>query len=367
MGFLNVAILILLILLVGLCIWIAVASRRRDRGEEALMLHQQLNDLRNETRQSLGQLTEQVGQRLHSHQELLLRSHETLGTRLDNAAKVVGDVQNKLGQLHQATNRVVEISKDIASLQDILRPPKLRGGFGELLLTDLLKQTIPQDHYEFQYQFRSGDRVDAIITLGERLVPIDAKFPLENFRKHIEAQDEDTKTRARKEFLRDVKKHIDTIADKYIRPAERTFDFALMYIPAENVYYETIIKDESTGDSISDYAMKKKVIPVSPNTFYSYLQTILLGLRGMRIEERVEEVLKHLQTLRRDFGKFGDDYETLGKHLRNSLQKYDDASKDLDRFSTRLEQLETLGETQSASTKKIEAPHTSQEVQREVL
>ncbi|MFQ5956976.1 MAG: DNA recombination protein RmuC [Candidatus Brocadiales bacterium] len=355
MEFMNVAILILLILLVGLSIWIAVVGRRRERGEETLMLQQQLNDLRAETRQGLSQLTDQVGQRLHSHQELLIRSQETLGTRLDNAAKVVGDVQNKLGQLHQATNRVVEISKDVASLHDILRPPKLRGGFGELLLADLLKQTIPQNHYSFQYQFRDGVRVDAIIMLGERLVPVDAKFPLENFKKCLEAGDEETKRRARKEFLNNVKKHIDTIADKYIRPAERTFDFALMYIPAENVYYETIIKDESAGGGISDYAMKKKVIPVSPNTFYSYLQTILLGLRGMRIEERVEEVLKHLQALRGDFGKFGDDFETLGKHLRNSLQKYEDASKDLDKFSTRLERIETLGETKSASTKKVDA------------
>ncbi len=270
MEFMNLAILFLLVLLVGICAWIAVAFMRRGRGEETLMLQQQLNDMRNETRQSLGQLTEQVGERLHSHQELLMRSHEALGSRLDNAAKVVGDVQNKLGQLHQTTNRVVEISKDIASLQDILRPPKLRGGFGELLLTDMLTQIIPQDHYEFQYQFKSGDRVDAIIMLGERLVPIDAKFPLENFRRCIEADDEDTKKRARKEFLNNVKKHIDTIAEKYIRPAERTFDFALMYIPAENVYYETIVKDESTGDGISGYAMRKKDNPDSPNTFYSY-------------------------------------------------------------------------------------------------
>jgi DNA recombination protein RmuC len=362
MELINVAIIILLILLVGLCVWIAVSGRRREKGEESLLIQQQLNDLRNETRQSLTQLTEQIGQRLHSQQELLVRSHETIGTRLDNAAKVVGDVQNKLGQLHQATNRVVEISKDISSLQDILRPPKLRGGFGELMLNDLLRQTIPHDHYTFQYQFKGGERVDAIITLGERLVPIDAKFPLENFKKYIESDDEDTKRRARKEFINNVKKHIDTIATKYIRPAEQTFDFALMYIPAENVYYETIIKDDSGGEGISDYAMKKKVIPVSPNTFYSYLQTILLGLRGMRIEERVEEVLKHLQALRGDFGRFGEDFDTLGKHLRNGLQKYDDAGKDLDKFSARLERIETLGESRPSSTKKIDIPQTPQGV-----
>ncbi|MCQ4575308.1 MAG: DNA recombination protein RmuC [Candidatus Brocadiales bacterium] len=367
MELMNLAILFLLVLLVGICVWIAVAFMRRGKGEEALMLQQQLNDMRNETRQSLGQLTEQVGERLHSHQELLMRSHEALGSRLDNAAKVVGDVQNKLGQLHQTTNRVVEISKDIASLQDILRPPKLRGGFGEFLLTDMLTQIIPQDRYEFQYQFKSGDRVDAVIMLGERLVPIDAKFPLENFKRCIEADDADIKKRARKEFLNNVKKHIDTIAEKYIRPAERTFDFALMYIPAENVYYETIVKDESAGGSISGYAMRKKVIPVSPNTFYLYLQTILLGLRGMRLEERVEEVLEHLQALRGDFGRFGGDFETLGKHLRNSLQKYEDAGKDLDKFGARLEHLEPLGESKSMPAKKIESPPAPQEAQREML
>ncbi len=385
MEYLNVAILILL---VGLFIWLAVSGRRRGRENETNMLQQQLNDLRVENRDLLqrnnealgtrmqqqmdglrsemGRLTEQVNKDLNAHREIIAKTHETLGNRLEGTTKVVSEVHSKLGELHKTTARLEELSKDIASLQDILKPPKLRGGLGEFLLAELLKQVVP-NHFSLQYRFQNNEAVDAVITLGGRLVPIDAKFPVEDFKRYIEAADEESRRRARRDFIRNVKGKIDDIASKYIRPEEGTFEFALMYIPAENIYYETIIRDDSSGDEgMFGYSLRKKVIPVSPYTFYSYLQTILLGLKGMRIEERVEEVLKHLQALRGDFGKFGEDFETLGKHLKNCLRRYEDASKDLDRFSTRLERIETLGETKSATVKKVEAPHASQGAQGEL-
>lgn len=350
MEYLNI---VVVVLLVGVIFLVLFRGRRQEGGQEILLLQQHMNDLRAETRQGLTQLTEQVNQRLHSHQELLLRSHETLGSRLDNAAKVVGDVRDRLRGLHEATNRVVEISKDIASLQDILKPPKLRGGMAESFLGDLLRQILPQDHYSFQYRFKNNEAVDAVIKLGERLVPVDAKFPLEDFKRLIEAGDAEGQRRARKEFIANVKKEVDSIATKYIRPEEGTFDFALMYIPAENVYYETIVKDESIEESIAEYAMKKKVIPVSPNTFYSYLQTILLGLRGFKIEERVEGVMRSLEGLKGEFGRFEEDFVTMGKHLRNCVSKYDDAYKDLEKFNGMLDRIETLGEGEGP--KKAEA------------
>lgn len=380
MEYLNVAILILLILLVGLSVWIALAGRRRGGEAENQALERQLNDLRIENRDLLqrnnealsarmqqqieglrnqmGKLTEQVNKDLNAHREIIAKTHETLGNRLEGTTKVVTEVHQKLGELHKTTSRLEELSKDIASLQDILKPPKLRGELGELLLAELLKQVVP-NHYCLQYRFQNNEAVDAVITLGGRLVPIDAKFPVEDFRRYIEAADDESKKRTRKEFIKNVKGKIDDIASKYIRPEEGTFDFALMYIPAENVYYETIIRDDTSGDEgVFGYSLRKKVIPVSPNTFYSYLQTILLGLKGMRIEERVEEVLKHLQGLRGDFHKFGEDFDTLGRHLRNCLNRYEDASKDLNRFSTRLERIDTLGEAEPA--KKIDAPKKAQ-------
>jgi DNA recombination protein RmuC len=267
---------------------------------------------------------------------------KNVSTRLDNAAKVISDVHRKLGEVHETTKQVQEIGKDISSLQDILRAPKLRGGMGELFLGDLLKQVLPPNRYEEQYRFKSGEKVDAVIKLKEGMVPVDSKFPLENFKRLVEAKDEPGKISAKKQFVRDVKKHIDDIRRKYILPDEGTFDFALMYVMAENVYYEIIIKDEDLGDegSVFGYAIKNKIIPVSPNSFYGYLQTILLGLRGMRVEEQAQEILKNLARLEGDFERVMNDFAVMGKHLKDTFTKFEDTEKRLGKFEDKLKSIE---------------------------
>src|SRR5205085_11900774 len=182
---------------------------------------------------------------------------------------------------------------------------------GELFLGDLISQLLPREHYTMPYRFKSGDAVDAVIRIGQRLVPADAKFPYENFKRVVEAAGESERVAARKQFLRDVKKHVDAIATKYVLPDEGTYDFALMYIPAENVYYETIIRDEEPG--LAAYAINRKVVPVSPNSFYAYLQAIVLGLRGLRIEARAHEVMGQLTRLGGDLGRLRDDFRLIGK------------------------------------------------------
>ncbi len=263
-------------------------------------------------------------------------------SRLDNAAKAIKDVYGRLGEVQESTKQVNEVAKDIASLQEILQAPKIRGGMGELFLSDLLKQVLPPARYKLQHHFKSREAVDAVILLKDGMVPVDSKFPLENFKKVIEAGNENEKVNSKKQFIRDVKKHIDAIHQKYILPDEGTFDFALMYIPAENVYYEIIIKDENLDDgkSIFKYAIDKKVIPVSPNSFYGYLQTILLGLRGMRIEERAEEILKDLSRLEGDFSRVMDDFRKMGTHVKNMTSSYDATDKRLGKFGDKLESLE---------------------------
>ncbi|MDI6732070.1 MAG: DNA recombination protein RmuC [Candidatus Margulisbacteria bacterium] len=275
--------------------------------------------------------------------------------RLDNAAKVIGDVHRKLGEVHETTKQVQEISKDISSLQEILRAPKLRGGLGELFLGDLLRQVLPPANYQEQYRFKSGEKVDAVILLNSAMVPIDSKFPLENFKRVVEAKEENSRLAAKKQFVRDVKKHIDAIRQKYILPDEGTFDFALMYIMAENVYYEIIIKDEDLDDekSLFKYAIDNKVIPVSPNSFYGYLQTILLGLRGMRIEEQAQEILKNLTRLEGDFERVMGDFIVMGNHLKNTFSKYEEAEKRLTKFGDKLGSLEQ----KSGPEKLLDAHH----------
>jgi len=219
-----------------------------------LLMQQQIDQLRvhftqvldnsvQSIQRQLGQVLGHVNDRLKENADVLNTTQQSLGERLDNAARVVGQVQRSLGGLEEANRKIYEVGKDIASLQEILRAPKLRGGLGEFLLEDLLGQILPSQHFSIQYAFRSGEKVDAVIKLGSCVVPVDAKFPLENFQRMLEAAGDEEKNRAKRQFGIDVKKHIDAIAGKYILPDEGTYDFALMYIPAENVYYETIIRD----------------------------------------------------------------------------------------------------------------------------
>lgn len=344
----TVLIIIVAVLAVAV-VWLAIASKKPASLSDSLMLmNQQLENLRGQLSEGLKNNTdslnrqlltviETVNKQLDSVVGGMISSQKTIGERLDNTAKVVADISRNLGALEQATARVFEVGKDILSLQEILRTPKLRGTLGEFLLEDLLSQMLPSENYEIQYKFKSGETVDAVIRLGQGMVPVDSKFPLENFKKIIEAGSETDKKSAARKFAADVKKHIDAVSAKYILPDEGTFDFAIMYIPAENVYYETILKDDTLGEeSVSAYALSKRVIPASPNSFYAYLQAIVLGLKGMRIDRDSKIILQELQRLRGDFGKFIDDFDVLGKHLTSAKNKYDDAAKKVERFGDRI-------------------------------
>jgi DNA recombination protein RmuC len=285
----------------------------------------------------LGQVLGHVTDRLKENADVLNSTQQSLGERLDNAARVVGQVQRSLGGLEEANRKIYEVGKDIASLQEILRAPKLRGGLGEFLLEDLLGQILPSQHFSAQYAFRSGEKVDAVIKLGSCLVPVDAKFPLENFRRIVEAENDEEKNRAKRQFGADVRKHIDAIAAKYILPDEGTYDFALMYVPAENIYYETIIRDGAPEEkSLCYYAMSKHVIPVSPNSLYAYLQAIVLGLKGMKIEDRAKEIIQYLSRLQGDFGKFREEFALLGKHVGHAQSSYQTAERRLEQFGQKL-------------------------------
>ena len=354
MEFLSpIALILLLSLALVLVGWFFLSRFEgllRDKKEDQalLLMQQQIAQLRvqlsqaldNHTQlvqQQLGQVLGNVNERLKENGEILERTQQNLGERLDNAARVVGSVQKSLGGLEEANRKIYDVGKDIASLQEILRAPKLRGGLGEFFLEDLLAQILPPQHFVIQHAFKSGERVDAVIKLGSSLVPVDSKFPLENFKRMFEAANDDERSRAKRQFVGDVKKHVDAIAGKYILPDEGTYDFALMYIPAENVYYETIIKDDSEGErNLSQYALSKRVVPVSPNSFYAYLQAIVLGLKGMKVEEHAKEIIQYLSRLRGDFAKFRDDFGLLGKHIGHAQTSYQTTEKRLEQFGQRL-------------------------------
>ncbi|HXN06230.1 MAG TPA: DNA recombination protein RmuC [Nitrospiria bacterium] len=347
----------------GFVLYLIISGRRSS--DQTILIQRQIDQVRSDlsgsmsqvlthlnenlTRQSaqldsqIGLMVQSLNGRLVSLEEQATLSAGQMGARMDHAAQIVGEVKQSLGALSQATERVFEVGRNISSLQDILKAPKLRGGLGELFLGELLSQIFPPSYFTLQYSFRSGETVDALIHLDQGGIPVDSKFPLENFRKLLDSPGEEEQKSIRKKFVLDVKKHIDAIAMKYIQPDEGTFDFALMYIPAENVFYETILKEGEEERSISAYALERKVIPVSPNSFYAYLQTILLGLKGLHIEKSSREILESLSRMRGDFDRFFEEFEILGKHLNNAKIKYDDAFRKLERFQGKLAVIENPG------------------------
>ena len=302
------------------------------------LMQQQVESLRSDLRASLQNTTENLNLQLHTMTQQVQTQTSSIGTRLDSAARMMGDVQRNLGELGKATEEIKELGEGVAKLEELLRSPKLRGGLGEFLLEELLKQVLPSDSYSLQYRFKNGQTVDAIIRTSDRLVPIDSKFPLENFRKFYGATSDQEKKSFQKAFFNDVKKHIDAIAGKYILPDEGTFPFALMYIPAENIYYEVILNDTGhNGDDLYSYAMEKRVVPVSPNSVYAYIQVIALGLRGLKVEQSAQQILNALGQLQTDIGKVRDTFDTLGTHLNNARAKYDESDKRLGSFENRLD------------------------------
>jgi DNA recombination protein RmuC len=224
-------------------------------------------------------------------------------------------------------------------LQDFLKSPKLRGNIGEEVLKDLISQMFPKNSFHLQYMFKSGDRVDAAIQTDAGILPIDSKFPMENFQKMAKA-DENEREGFKKEFSRDIKKHIDTIANKYILPEEGTMDFALMYVPSESVYYEVISIQE-----LMSYAKKNRVYLVSPTTLYAHLQTILLSFEGKRIESKTREVFKLLRGLQIDYEKLNENMMVLGKHLSNATTQFTNVSSGFTQLGNKLHTTRQIEET----------------------
>jgi DNA recombination protein RmuC len=310
-------------------------TKQLESQQASLAQQQQLFlNSQNQLGSQLQQMMNLMGQNLNSAQSNITK-------QLDSSNRIIGDIHTKLGALETTAKNIQDIGKDISSLQNILQAPKLRGNLGEYFLEELLKQIFPGSNYEMKYNFKNGTQVDAIIKLGGNIVPVDSKFPLESFQRLVAADNEESKKVFKKEFISSVKKRIDEISTKYINPGEGTFDFAMMYIPAENVFYETIINDSLTNKDyeLLNYAMTRYVIPVSPNSFYAYLMAIVYGLKGFKIEQEAKTILGELSQVQDKFGKFFSDYSLVRKHLSNAIGKYDDSVKNAEKLNDQVNRL----------------------------
>ena len=287
---------------------------------------------------SIDETNKTVNESLNQSSDRMIRTlqknSDDLNKRLDNAAVVIRDVGKEVGQMS-------EIGRSMKDLQDFLKSPKLRGNIGEEILKDLISQMFPKNSFHLQYTFKSGERVDAAIKTDAGILPVDSKFPMESYQRL--AKIEDTKSKEyedfKKQFIKDVKKHIDDIAKKYILPDEGTMDFALMYVPSESVFYELCNDTE-----LMNYARRERVYIVSPSTLYAHLQTILLSFEGKKIESRSREVFKLLRGLQIDYEKINTNLDTLGKHLGNAQSQFTNVNTGFTQFGNKLQ-----------TTKQIEA------------
>jgi len=260
----------------------------------------------------------------------LQENSKQLNQRLDTAATVIREVGKEVGQMS-------EIGRSMRELQDFLKSPKLRGNIGEQVLKDLISQMFPKNSFHIQYQFKSGERVDAAIQTDAGILPIDAKFPMENFQKMSKAENKIDKNLFEKEFGKDVKKHITDIAKKYILPEEGTMDFALMYVPSESVYYELVNMLD-----IMDFAKQSRVYVVSPTTLYAHLQTILLAFEGKKIESKSRDLFKMLRALQVDFHKVEENMVVLGKHINNTSSQFNNVNSGFSQIGQKINSTKSL-------------------------
>jgi DNA recombination protein RmuC len=273
--------------------------------------------------------------------DTLQQSTKTLNQRLDNAARFIAQVSKEVGKMS-------ELGKSMRDLQVFLQSPKLRGNIGEQVLKDLISEAFPKGSFHLQYSFKSGDKVDAAIETSAGILPIDSKFPMENFRRMTTSETKTERSAAKKDFVRDVKKHISNIAKKYVLPEEGTLDFAFMYLPSETVFYEV-----ANNSSLLEHARKNRIYPVSPNTLYVHLQTVLLSFEGQKIEARSRQVFRMLRAIQKDYEKTEGVLQTLGKHINNAYNQFANVLRNFSLLGQKLSSTQALGEGTKEEVKQL--------------
>jgi len=320
-----VLLLVLVAALAGACV--ALLASRRGGGGAGPAVEARIASLSADLNERLAALDQRLWLGLDAVQ------HGQAETQ-----SAAADVRERMAGMTGLAQQMLDHARDLGRLEDLLKPPQARGAFGEVLLEQLLAQGLPSSSWRAQHTFRTGARVDAVLELGQAIVPVDAKFPLDAFARMAGAEDEPSRAMHRRAFARDARRHLDAIADKYILPDEGTFDFALCYVPSEAVYYE-FLRDEPGAEPLFRYAAARRVFPVSPTTFYAYLISIGLGLRGLRVEANARRILDALQGLTGDLERLRGDFDTVGRHLGNARTRWDEAARRLDRFDWRLAEI----------------------------
>jgi DNA recombination protein RmuC len=306
----------------------------------------QINHLMQTVSQQLGQVRQELQTGVASTGHLATQAQRDVAERLESSTSVLLQMSQRIGEVYQTSQ---DLSKATQTLQAVLGGAKTRGTLGEITLDRILEDALPQAAYSMQHRFPStGAIVDAIVRSSERVLSVDSKFPLEAYRRLLDVGED-----ARRDFLQAVRKHADSIAEKYILPDENTFDYALMFVPSEGVYYELLMSEDAKHGRLDEYCRSKRVFPVSPNTFYACLSAIAMSLRGQQIEENARHLFAGLAGLQKQLDSFAAVYEKLGTHLRHAQFSFEDADSRLDRARASLEQM-SQGRISELASKALE-------------
>lgn len=331
--------IIIIIILVCVLAYLAfrVNTLSSKNADSQSRLTEELRTLDSRIEQRMNDVKEHINKRVNDNIGFTQASTREVNDRLNGASKVIGDLREKITAFEEGSKKITDIGKSIGDLTNVFKAQKMRGGWGEESLESLLLEFMPRDVLEFQYKYKSGDViVDAIVKFNDSFLPIDSKFPLENFIRLNEAQDEAEKTELKKILKKDIQKHVTSIATKYISKEERSLGVAFMYIPAENIYYETVIRDDEDLN-IKRFCFDNHVVPVSPSTLYAYIQVILLGMKGMQVSKKAKEILDSIKTMESEYNRVLTSYQMVGSHLTHAQQKYAETDKYLEKFGHRLQ------------------------------
>lgn len=318
MEFVQFAVLALLLAILGMLVYTVFFRRERSTtsSDGMIMLQRQLENLRQTMDSRLGESNKAI--------------QASVRAQLSESTKIVREVTEGLTKLGETNRQVIGFAEQLKQLQDVLKNPKQRGILGEYYLETVLQNVLPPGSFKMQYPFANGEIVDACVFVKDKVIPIDSKFSLENYNRYVEAKDPYEKADLERSFLNDLKRRIEETA-KYIRPAEKTTDFAFMFIPSEGIYYDLLSNTVGGGEEnlIQRAAGKYRVIIVSPTSFLAYLQTVLQGLKALEIEEKAQDIIKNVEKLQTHIAKYEDYYHKLGNTLATTVNHYNAGYKEL--------------------------------------
>lgn len=334
-------IIFLITLIIGLFIILKKISslkKNNEKDSSFLMIQEQISSLRN------------------IFDKKLEDSNKNINTHLSQSINAIRDITKQMNTIEGTNKQILNLSSQIEGLENILKNPKQRGILGEYFLENLLKNVFPEEQYKMQYKFNDGTLVDAVIFVGENIIPVDSKFSFENYNRFIAEKDLNKKNILEKTVKEDLKKRIDETT-KYIKPDENTLDFAFMFIPSEGIYNDLIVNKigNLNARNLLEYAFSKKVIIVSPTSFFAYLQTVLQGLKALKMEESVKKILKNIEKLSTHLNSYDEYMKKLGSNLDTTVNSYNKASQEFKKIDKDIYRISEKG----GKIEKIEINKTS--------